>query len=473
VATPIASASTAPPDTPAVVLPPGTAACEEARERVKVHDPSGTKEVWATFCAASSIDDTTLGVLRSQHDVPLIVRVGDGDLWSSTPSSQAAFDTLRRLRDVSSVHSVLIYGAELKSLEALRDVPSLERVQIMDLPVGISLAPLCALPRLREVKIYSAPELSSLRELACLGPRLEQLSIDQAAKLADITALSGFTALRGIHLSNVPVADLTPLQAARGLEEVFLIDIGVSDLAFLNGLGGLTSLHVIRAPLRDLNGLSGATALTTFGLIGAPVESLEPLSALSRLNTLMLSDLEHANFAPVGQLASLRELEINRGDLAGFSVAKLVELRKLTVASTTHFDTKGMDRLVNLEFFNGKSSGLRSIAFLRRSTKLQHVYVAANPDLRDLSPLAGLRDLRTVNAARTGVASIASLSRASELRHVWLCETGVKDLRALDRLEKLQILNPPTSLPPAQLDSFRKKHPSTQIMDVSCESAVR
>lgn len=161
-------------------------------------------------------------------------------------------------------------------------------------------------------------------------------------------------------------------------------------------LGGLTFLDCDWYHIRDLTGLEYATSLEYLRIswaldVGLSPRGIEPLAGLTNLVEL---DLELTNLRDIAPLANLTNLE------------------RLYLGDNLLDD----DQLVHL-------SGLHN---------LQELSISGNYDITDVSPLAGLTELRALYAQFTPITSVEPLAGLTHLEVLYLnYGTAITDISPL------------------------------------------
>jgi len=132
-----------------------------------------------------------------------------------------------------------------KDTSAFGALASLESLSICNSPVA-SLEGLRGLAQLERLELHNLSQLASLRGLEGLG-RLRRLVVDGCRKIGRIDELAGLTGLEELHLNGVgPIASLKPLASLAGLGALLFYDdtnVEDGDLSPLLGLGRLARVE--------------------------------------------------------------------------------------------------------------------------------------------------------------------------------------------------------------------------------------
>lgn len=218
---------------------------------------------------------------------------------------------LSALREIPRVRCLNVAGDRRDLPEAISSL-SLERIFVWQNGQLTDLAPLAAMPLLREIGLSHCPRVQNLEPLARSG--LEWLSLVQLHPSLDPTPLTGMTDLRHLVLGHpflmecvgeLPVCDrltgldllpetrylsLEGLERWTGLKSLALYGrTHYQQLVRMPSLHGLERLHLVRTPDLDLREAVPFTALRDLILYpsGEPYD-LAPLVDLPSLTTLGL-----------------------------------------------------------------------------------------------------------------------------------------------------------------------------------------
>jgi hypothetical protein len=212
------------------------------------------------------------------------------------------------------------------------------------LPQSIDLAPLAEVRGLTSIE--ARIETHGWAALASL-PRLKDLQlswIDDPARLADLTALTG---LRSLSLGNVfRLTDLAPLAFLTA--PVSLSFQGCQALADVSLLrrwaDRLGRLRLIACPAVDPAPVRELTELRLLDLTGVDLTDLSMLSGLSRLRTLRLRALRTVpDLAPLAELGELDALRVTGSGV--LDLRPLAGHAGLRVEVSTHIEAVGAELL--------------------------------------------------------------------------------------------------------------------------------
>ncbi len=259
----------------------------------------------------------------------------------------------------------------------------------------------------------------------------EELHIDGATRVTDMTPVAGLVKLRKLRLNTLTA---------------FSSDEHRVDLAPLATLTELESLDCHATRVIGMEALKSLTKLRSIDFYMSAVDSLEPPAELGLLESLDLYGYAHAfrDYAPLaGQ--PIRHLNVYMN--------KQATPRNLAVL-------RG-DRA--LESFSANlAPGVTSIEFLAESPALKSVELWNDP-VSDLSPLEGKTKLTHLNLRGTKVTDLTPLAGCTELATLNLSGTAVTDIAPLLGLKKLRIVKLPRGVTEAQAEELRRACPGVFI----------
>jgi hypothetical protein len=265
-------------------------------------------------------------------------------------------------------------------------------------------------------------------------------TFDPAHLLPTFTDLypRAWLSLQRIRDKKRPLRSLAPLRFFPNLEQLILQNNEVSDLTALAGSRKLRRLSLVQNPVAKLDPLATCPSLQELELCGTPVSDFGPLARIPCLRSLALSENHAAPLGRVPILPSLEKLSFNRESADTFD--GFPAMPKLKVVERVGLSTlAGLERypnLLNLEQVKTEAPGM-SLEPLHTLRNLTHLdFCLWESDIRDLSPLAALDQLRRVTLATADPRlDLAPLRGLSLLHHVRIsCERA--ELKGLKKLTK-------------------------------------
>ena len=299
-----------------------------------------------------------------------------------------------------------------------------------------------------------------------LSPQEIRRMEEAAAPKVTICGESYSTALRELRLEEAEFeeADYEAISQMTGLERLEIVDSPISQLDFLKNLTSLKRLHIrgSREPagtFSDLSALAGLINLEDLYLYLDGVSDLNGLSGMSQLKSLVLTgNMEIADLSPLAGLTKLQSLEVPLGgenvgvDLS--PLAGLADLRTLTSLKRLHIrgsrepagtfsDLSALAGLINLEDLYLYLDGVSDLNGLSGMSQLKSLVLTGNMEIADLSPLAGLTKLQSLEVPLGGENVGVDLSPLAGLADLRTLRTGsnVTDLSPLSGLTGLRELD--------------------------------
>ena len=407
----------------------------------------------------TAADMATLTVLRAPDreigsiaGVELAANLETLDLSENPFTDLAPLSGLEKLRSLEfSDHPALAYD-----LTALSELTNLHTLVISNGKLINDLSPLSGLTNLRHLDIASGHLISDLTPLSGMT-NLEFLEIGSGG-IADLSVLSGMKRLRHLSLKHHRISDLRPLSALSELRRLSLRGNIISDLSPLSGLSDLGSLNVGDNVIADISPLAGLDRLRTLHLgqnplslahIGEHVSLLSrvsnwelnglgvsDLSVLSEFTALTNARLRHngiRDIRPLLDIDGLRYVELNGNPLDEASLetyAPMLEAKGVRVIGAG--SCGGFRDAILCGFLAGRLYGIAELTWIDissapltvgpiadltgiESAKSLEVLIAGGNDLVDVSPLAGLSELRIVDLHDNDISVIAALVRNAGL----------------------------------------------------------
>jgi Leucine-rich repeat (LRR) protein len=251
-----------------------------------------------------------------------------------------------------------------------------------------------------------------MKKMAFSGkPTTEQLH-----QLVNMTVLD----LNGVK----PVGNITPLGQLVNLEQLNLSNTSVKDLSVLANMNRLQKLDVSNSEVNDLSPLAQSESLVDLVISHTKVSSLEPLRRVKSLNTIDASFTEVSEISSLGNIPSLDMLNIDHASVSEDSVLDFLD------------DHPGVLVLYHAEalrhWWNSMTPDWHDVL------EMQAGFTDA-PDNEQLHRISQMRTLSFSNNYQ--IASLEPVKEMKVLRELKFTETKISDLRPLDSLFRLEILN--------------------------------
>ena len=326
---------------------------------------------------------------------------------------------LSPLANLRSLEVLDLFDNSVENIVPLIGLENLKELILTDNRVG-DLSPLAGLTELRTVLLKGNPtkDFTPLSALNLTELKYDAVS-DPARQTRSSEAWMPDPALRAAIRGEVGLLPDAPLTKERMLRLTYLKahDKGISDITGLEFATNLRVLHLRQNPITDLRPLSNLTQLVEFHFWHVPVRptdlDLRPLATLINLEMLSLEGNWISDIRPLAALKRLRRLHLSNNQIE--DVSPLVGLTELWQLWLERNPIKDLAPL----------SGLN----------LTDLNISNNPiKVSDISPLAALRELRTLDLLNSGISDIRPLSGLTELRTLLLKGNPVKDLTPLSGL---------------------------------------
>lgn len=322
-----------------------------------------------------------------------------------------------------------------------------------DAPASENIFDLSALAYCTGLKVLKLENIAAtdISALAALT-QLEQLTLT-GCKAVDYSALAGLTALHGLDLTGSAIADVTPLAALSSLEGLNLCYTDVADIAPLAYLPALTGLKLEGSRVTNFSPM----AVLYPNMIKS--DFVLPEAGVVRFaDALLEQGVRAAMNKPEGDItleeaASITELNLSQPDGSNDSIALLQGLEAFT--GLKRLDLSGnrqlgglwpLAGLAKLEWLNLTRCNVTTLAPLSKLTALRELALGWAGNVPDLSALAGLAQLISIDAKGVGIRDISALAGLTNLEYAGLTDNRITDvtpLAGLTHLTGLELGNNP------------------------------
>ena len=316
------------------------------------------------------------------------------------------------------------------------------------------LSPLSGLENLTGLHIWSN-DITDVSPLADMT-QLEVLRFTKNS-VSDLSALAGLVNLKRLSLKSNNVSDVSPLSGLESLEILHLAGNRITNTSVLAGLvSQLTEpLDIVVFPDRNLEVLVREALRIHEGLADDEMLTPEFMALLTRVEAhtgtpviRSLSGLEHATNLKNLIFGNTENATRDLTPLAGLAHLTRVELEGRSIALET------LLTLPSLSTLRLRYASLTDLTTVSELTGVRTLQLNFNGNLRDLTPLAGMENLRrlTVNGsyrsssdpwnltAADALSDISPLSALENLTYLSLDYNGISDLSALSALANLEEL---------------------------------
>jgi len=249
--------------------------------------------------------------------------------------------------------------------------------------------------------------LSTLTELDFHANSIEQIQ-NIAGRFPNLTHLDlSFNSIRGIEgLEHLPC-----------LRELYLEQNKLHRIENLQSLTSLTLLELGGNRIREIEGLSSLVQLRSLYLGKNKLDHIKELEGLTRLELLSLQSNRLTRLCGLERLTSLTELYVGSNGLTAIEgLNTLTRLRVLDLSMNQIKRLQNLEPLHALEEFWLNSNGLsdfRDLELLRNATRLNTIYLEANPLQQDsqyankiLATLSGITQLDALPVSNPPIARL-------------------------------------------------------------------
>jgi len=321
--------------------------------------------------------------------------------------------------------------------------------------------------------------------------RLEEIDISESS-ITTLSPVSGLYNLKKINLSGLQIEDYSPLGNSLELEFIDLSNSTVKSLDFAGNLSSLKEINISGteikdlSPLRGLNNLkaiyadeSGINNEIAFGFrknnphclviyktesmnswwVNLPVEWKDFFNSDSELDSPPSSEQLH-------KLLFMTELElINKGEIKSFDpVIIFTGLKKITLDGLTISSLKGLSHFYLLEEIRCTRMPVMDISPLAGLRNLRILDIENTP-VKDLRPIVTLNKLNVLNVSGTQVRSLKPVANLTGIEEIQLNNTQVKSLApllSLPGLNSVSCFNSRISI--KNIEKFKAAKPACKVV---------
>ena len=314
--------------------------------------------------------------------------------------------------------------------------------------------------RLDGNQINDIGPLANLTELTTL--LLDSNSIKDIRHLANLTQL---TAL-GLGWNNI--TDIWALANLTELTTLLLDSNSIKDISPLADLTRLTTLVLGRNNITDIRGLANLTGLTHLVLRDNNIMDVTPLVNLTNLKHLELQNNRITDITSLENLANLEHLDTQNNPIFDpdspavdipdpnlraaihnalglnrpiITQADMLRLEALPAERRGITDLTGIEYALNLKNLLLQGNNIANLAPLAALTTLEHLFLAGNHSITDISPLSSLVRLKRLTLDFNRISDIRPLGGLTALTHLGLAHNSISDVNPLVGLYNLEALS--------------------------------
>jgi len=318
--------------------------------------------------------------------------------------------TLEHIRDCPKLEQIsLSHCGSLGNISFLHECRNTKMLLLQDVNCIRSLSDIVGLTNLEFLDLSQCQWFESLRG----GESLKQLGslvLDKCAALRDLSGIDALASLESLSAKNCDrLESLAEIGACTRLKTLDLENSQVRDISCLSGLAALETLVLSCHPeVTDISVVSALESLKSlwiwncFGWNGdCDLTQADQLKFIGIGRCPSVSKGSHLLLAPSVEAATLQRIPLR--DLSLLEGARRLQTVFLydchSLLSLDGLPTSSLDSVMDIQL--KRCSRLSNLAGLKFLKKLQTVKIADCPEIRDLTELVGMRDLRTVELDRS------------------------------------------------------------------------
>lgn len=374
-------------------------------------------------------------------------------------SQVTSLDILSNLSNLESLS--LSNNYNLTEINSLSSLPQLSKLELIRNEQLTDLSALLNLSNLTSFKCRYSPFFDI--NLLTNATNLEEIEINEN-QLSDISILSNFPQLSVLNLWGNQIADISPLSNLTALTELNLYHNRITNISALENLKNITSLNLqeqqLTLPIIQCIGGSVASDNPVIGLDGLPVEPVVS-SEIGEYNKLT-NKIEWKNIpeyvkneqfsflvdVPIGEYANNFSGTITQPIMGSGTLVEIPDATlktKLNQAlGVSNLDTeitqeqlKSLTGTLNLNYSG--NDRIKTIEGLEYCTNITGLMLQAG-DVSDLTPLAGLTGLETLDLSMNQISDLSPLKDMIMLKDLNLNFNSISNLETISNFKNLESL---------------------------------
>ncbi len=326
---------------------------------------------------------------------------------------------LRGLKEMIWLESLNLQQVYLSDISPLAGLVNLKSLNLYYNKIE-DLSPIANMDKLEALSVSYNPELTKVPDLSALK-KVKSLSFYQCGKLKDISGIKGMIWLESLGLGYVNLSDISPIAGLVNLKSLDLQYNKIEDLSpivnmekletltihnnLIQTVPDLSKLILIKSlsfsnnRLRDISGLKAMDGLETLYLHQNPTLSdLTPLTGVKRLKELWAYSCKLTDISPLAQASNLKTLDLHSNTIV--DITPIQELEKLETLNLSYNQIETVPDLSKLLLVRSLplfSNNLKDLSGLGRMDGLETLDISGNPLLSELTPLSGLKRLKSLS----------------------------------------------------------------------------
>ena len=225
--------------------------------------------------------------------------------------------------------------------------------------------------------------------------------------------------------------------------DAFTIPAGVEsyeDLALLPYLTSLTIENGLAGQLKYLSNLSQLQSLTLSGCTPTE-EELDIIAKLPNLKKLTMESCSLSSIAPLQKATELTYLNLNNNAIRNIDpLANLINLQELNLSHNVLTSLNALATLNNLQELDVSYNVLTSITPICTNTALRKLNISHNT-VAELDSIDNLAELTYLFAGYNSLADISAVSKCTKLMELDISNNQITDLSSLSALKAMSYLN--------------------------------
>ena len=294
------------------------------------------------------------------------------------------------------------------------------------------------------------------------NPYLESLDISNCDNLRDFSILNKLNNLKELNVNNCDF--FINLDDISGCKNLRVLNIGNTPIRNIDAVKNFRELRVLNCAcnsITDINALENCQNLTE--AIFWNCFSLQDISALGTLYNLRLLDIDSTSVSDIFSLANCYNIEFlfmdncNKiDDIFALSALKklrcllfdnknilmpeqaealseLVNIEYLTLSGRRVVDARPFSKMLKMKELTLNGCNISDLSPLEYLTDMRKIDLTANSNLRDLSPLAGMKELNKLLVGGGG--SVAG--KVGSAKGAATSSMNIEDISVVENFSKL------------------------------------
>ncbi|APT28949.1 internalin [Bacillus anthracis] len=195
------------------------------------------------------------------------------------------------------------------------------------------------------------------------------------------------------------ITDFSGLEFMTNVEELTLQNVNMKNAEFISSLRNLKSVDLSYNQIEDIKPLHSLEDLEKLNVSDNGIKNVPELFKMQKLKTLDLSNnkLDNAALDGIHQLENLDALLVNNNEINNLDeISKVSKLNKLEMMSNKVRDISPLASLKNLQWLNLSDNKIQDISTLSSMLDLLSLKLAGN-EIRDVRPVIQLAQWITVD----------------------------------------------------------------------------